>query len=195
MIKSDMQEPSTPLLNLLEDIAETFERKNIPYMIIGDQAVLLYGEPRLTKDIDITIGLDIDELPRIKDAIKKIGLTLLVQNEEKFVQETMVLPTIHKLSGFRVDLIFSFSPYKQSALKRVNKVKINSVNICYASLEDVLIHKIISGRQRDLENIKSILLKNHHIDILYIKEWLNDFSKSLNQNFIDQFEKVYSEIQ
>jgi len=25
-------------------------------MVIGGQAVLLYGEPRLTKDIDITLG-------------------------------------------------------------------------------------------------------------------------------------------
>lgn len=28
-------------------------------MIIGGQAVMVYGEPRLTKDIDITLGVDI----------------------------------------------------------------------------------------------------------------------------------------
>ena len=27
-------------------------------MIIGGQAVLLYGEPRLTRDIDITLGVN-----------------------------------------------------------------------------------------------------------------------------------------
>ncbi|GAH87084.1 unnamed protein product, partial [marine sediment metagenome] len=30
-------------------------------MIIGGQAVLLYGEPRLTRDIDVTLGDDIDK--------------------------------------------------------------------------------------------------------------------------------------
>ena len=103
-----MPELSTSLPKLLEKIAGTFEKESVPYMIIGGQAVLLYGEPRLTKDIDITIGLDINELPRIRNIVIQIGLTLLVQDEEKFVRETMVLQTVDEPSGFRVDLIFSF---------------------------------------------------------------------------------------
>ena len=41
-------------------IAKAFNENNIPYIIIGGQAVLLYGEPRLTRDIDIILGLSID---------------------------------------------------------------------------------------------------------------------------------------
>jgi hypothetical protein len=39
---------------LLETIALGLEKRGIPYMVIGGQAVLLYGEPRLTRDIDVT---------------------------------------------------------------------------------------------------------------------------------------------
>jgi hypothetical protein len=35
-------------------------------MIIGGQAVLLYGEPRLTKDIDITLGRGCQNYPSEK---------------------------------------------------------------------------------------------------------------------------------
>ena len=42
---------------LLSEISKELGRRKIPYMIIGGQAVLLYGEPRLTKDIDITLGV------------------------------------------------------------------------------------------------------------------------------------------
>jgi hypothetical protein len=45
---------------LLERLAHAFDEARLPYMIIGGQAVLLYGEPRLTRDIDITLGVDID---------------------------------------------------------------------------------------------------------------------------------------
>jgi len=38
-------------------------------MVIGGQAVLLYGEPRLTKDIDITLGKGIESLEKIKDNV------------------------------------------------------------------------------------------------------------------------------
>ncbi|GJL55165.1 MAG: hypothetical protein NPIRA02_22970 [Nitrospirales bacterium] len=36
-------------------ISKTLKRRRIPYMVIGGQAVLVYGEPRLTRDIDVTL--------------------------------------------------------------------------------------------------------------------------------------------
>jgi hypothetical protein len=48
---------------LLERIGRSLRATGIPYMIIGGQAVLLYDEPRLTKDIDITLGAGLDRLP------------------------------------------------------------------------------------------------------------------------------------
>ena len=36
---------------LLERIAVEFESRSIPYLIIGGQAVLVHGEPRLTQKI------------------------------------------------------------------------------------------------------------------------------------------------
>jgi hypothetical protein len=42
---------------LLEQIALGLEQRQIAYMIIGGQAVLIYGEPRLTRDIDVTLGV------------------------------------------------------------------------------------------------------------------------------------------
>ena len=43
---------------ILSNIGSSLKKHNIPYMIIGGQAVLLYGEPRLTRDIDITLGVN-----------------------------------------------------------------------------------------------------------------------------------------
>ncbi|GAH07467.1 unnamed protein product, partial [marine sediment metagenome] len=65
---------------LLIRIAKTLDNNNIPYMIIGGQAVLLYGEPRLTKDIDITLGVSIDKLSELLNIIKKIELMPLPEN-------------------------------------------------------------------------------------------------------------------
>lgn len=52
----------------IEKIAKVLRKRKIPYMIIGGQAVLLYGEPRLTKDIDIALGITIKKLSSIKEA-------------------------------------------------------------------------------------------------------------------------------
>ena len=52
--------------SLILRIADAFNKNGIPYMIVGGQAILLYGEPRMTQDIDITLGFDIDEYEKIK---------------------------------------------------------------------------------------------------------------------------------
>ena len=49
-------------------------RHCIPYMIIGGQAVLLYGEPRLTRDIDITLGVNIDRITELLAVVKELSI-------------------------------------------------------------------------------------------------------------------------
>ncbi len=71
-------------------------------MIIGGQAVLVYGEPRLTKDIDITLGVDIDELDRILKIVEELQLRVLPQDVRTFVEKTMVLPAEHIVGSAQV---------------------------------------------------------------------------------------------
>jgi len=163
-------------------------------MVIGGQAVLLYGEPRLTRDIDVTLGIGVDELARIKKVLPAMGLKVLVKKDQEFVKRTMVLPTKDRESDIRVDFIFSFSPYERQAIGRARDVKIGRTIVTFASLEDVVIHKVISGRPRDLEDIRSILVKNPKYDSDYISGWLKEFDHSLSQNFLETFRKTQEEI-
>lgn len=175
---------------LLERIGREFRKAAIPYMVIGGQAVLLYGEPRLTKDIDITVGIGVRELNRLKSVLPAIGLDVLVKDEVSFVEKTMVLPTLEQRSGIRVDLIFSFSPYELGAIQRARSIRLGRSEVKFASPEDVIIHKAIAGRPRDLEDVKSILLKNPGVDSAYIRKWLDEFDRSLGGTYRDQFEQI-----
>lgn len=179
---------------LLENIARELLNQNIPYMITGGQAVLLYGEPRLTKDIDITLGIGIDGLNKIKSIIKTLELKSLVANVENFVDKTMVFPVIDEESGIRVDFIFSFSPYERQAINRAKEIKFGKTKVKFASLEDIIIHKIIAGRARDIEDVKSVLLKNPDYDAHYVEKWLAEFDESLGENFREKFKMLVEEI-
>jgi len=64
--------------SLLVKVASALEGAGIPYMVIGRQAVLLYCEPRLTRDIDITLGVDASEIVKVLNLSKGIGLTATV---------------------------------------------------------------------------------------------------------------------
>jgi predicted nucleotidyltransferase len=175
---------------LLEKIACGLNGKNVPYMVIGGQAVLLYGEPRLTRDIDITLGIGVDKLGEMRSIVDRLGLKYLTDKVEDFVRETMVLPVIEKNSGIRVDFIFSFSPYERQAIKRAKSVPLGKTKIRFAALEDVVVHKIIAGRPRDIEDIENILAKNPGYDSSYIEKWLAEFDAALAQ----EYARVFAEL-
>ncbi|MBM4135236.1 MAG: hypothetical protein FJ241_00185 [Nitrospira sp.] len=176
---------------LLAKIGTVLNKYKLPYMIIGGQAVLLYGEPRLTRDIDITLGVDIDFLDTLLDAVQELSLKPLPEDIQSFVRQTMVLPALNETTGIRVDFIFSFTPFETEAIKRARKITLMDQAVSFASPEDVIIHKIFAGRPRDIEDVKSILLKNPEIDIQYIRKWLKEFDESSDEKiFLKLFEEI-----
>lgn len=180
------------LTHLLANLARGLDEARLPYMVIGGQAVLLYGEPRLTRDIDITLGVDPSALPSLLAVIQQMGLQILVEDAAAFVQKTWVLPTHHLPSGFRVDFIFSWTEYERLAIGRARRVVLEGYTVNYATPEDLIIHKIFSGRARDLEDVRSVLL-HQQVDEKEIGKWLKEFEKLTGDNYLDKFQKALKE--
>lgn len=176
---------------ILSRIGASLKKHHIPYMIIGGQAVLLYGEPRLTRDIDITLGVDTSYIDELLAVIQELSLKPIPEDIKSFVMQTMVLPALDEATGIRVDFIFSFTPYETEAIKRAKKIEILSQEVYFASPEDVIIHKIFAGRPRDLEDVRTIILKNPGIDVEYIRGWLREFdAASDTKDFLRTFEEI-----
>jgi predicted nucleotidyltransferase len=176
--------------SLLASLASALDNAGIPYMVIGGQAVLQYGEPRLTRDIDITLGVDVDEFQRVSAAIRAIELRVAVDDAETFLRRTNVLPLHHPKSGVRVDLLFSFHPYERDAIARSTIVNIRGQSVRFAAVEDVIIYKIIAGRPRDLDDVNGILVRNAGYDKAYVLTVLRAFEQSLSKPFVDTFNKI-----
>lgn len=101
------------------------------------------------------------------------------------------MPIKDKKSGIRIDLIFSFTDYEREAISRAKKIKIKKTFVNFASLEDVIIHKIFAGRPRDIEDLKSIIIKNPNYNINYITKWFKKFDKSAEtKRFFKSFKKI-----
>jgi len=177
---------------LIKKIAQLLDQETIPYMIIGGQAVLVYGRPRLTRDIDITLGVDTDKFTSIEQVCKKLKLRPLVENSQDFARDTKVLPTEEPDSRVRVDFIFSFTPYEAQAIKKAKQVLIDDYPVKFASCEDVILHKMVAGRAIDEEDVKSILAKNRDtINFVYIGKWLSEFGKiAEHEDILRRFEAI-----
>ena len=176
--------------SLLASIARALDAARIPYMVIGGQAVLFHGEPRLTRDIDITLGVDSSQLNIVRDAVAHIGLVPSVKEVEAFVRATNVLPLSHTPSGLRVDLIFSFSTYESEAIQRAVPVVMEGVQVRFASAEDLIIHKLVAGRPRDIEDVRGILARNPSLDEPYLATWLAAFREVVNRDLVAELNSL-----
>jgi predicted nucleotidyltransferase len=177
---------------LLKKIGAALDSGGFPYMIIGGQAVLLYGEPRLTRDIDITLGATLERLPEMVRLTEANGLEVLVDPSE-FTAKTLVLPCRDRETGVRLDFMFSWSVYEQQALRRSRRIDLAGMQVQFAALEDIIIHKVIAGRPRDLEDVRLLLIKNPTFDQEYIQSWLHEFDEALGEGFGLRFQQVWQE--
>jgi predicted nucleotidyltransferase len=156
---------------LLKRIACMLDELEIDYMVIGGQAVLLHGEPRLTRDIDITLGVDRSQLQRILDCAIKWGFKSVIENAEDFVRRTNVL-LLEDETRQRLDLIFSFSQYEAEALNRAVVQEVGGYPVRFISAEDLILHKLVAGRPRDLDDIRGILIRKQGLlDLDYLRRW------------------------
>jgi len=164
-------------------------------MIIGGQAVLLYGTPRLTRDIDIAVGVATDQFPTMEKVCRDSGLKPLPASPAGFAERTKVLPAEDAESRIRVDFIFSFTPYEAQAIERARKVPMEGYPVRFAACEDVIIHKMVAARAIDLEDVRHILAKNkEQIDFDYLRRWLLEFGKLPGyERILADFESLLNE--
>jgi hypothetical protein len=179
---------------LLGKLARALDGAGIPYMVIGGQAVLLHGEPRLTRDIDITLGVDSSAFARVLALGRSIGLSPSVPDVERFVQKTNVLPLFSELAAIRIDLIFSFTPYEAQAIERATFLSVSDTPVRFATAEDLIIHKLVAGRPRDLEDVRGILARQRHLDEAYLKHWFPTFRDVVSRDLVREFESIKSSL-
>lgn len=179
---------------ILERIARELDHRKIPYMLIGGQAALLYGEPRLTRDIEVTLRVAPDRHGELLEVAQACGWQVLVNSPALFVERTMVLPCLEPASGIRIDFIFSLTPYERQALNHVSRVRVGGSTVCFASVEDLIIHKVFAGRPRDIEDVRGILLKRTPFDLGYIDRWLQELEKGANEPLQQRFNRIRESI-
>ena len=163
-------------------------------MINGGQAVLKYGEPRFTQDIDFTIGLEPKDAQIFINIQEKLDVIFTVDSPQDFLNETFVLPAKDRQTSFRLDFVFILTEFEKEAIKKSVKVDLDGININFISIEDLLIQKLIASRPRDIEDVRGILLKNKDFNVQYIEKWLKLFDFELELYTWDTFNEILKSV-
>jgi hypothetical protein len=164
----------------LRSLAALLEEMNLPAMVIGGLAVAVHGLPRMTRDADVTVALELDQLQRALNAAQKTGFAARVSDPFKFAADTNVLPLQRTDDGWEVDIILAGSPYELEAISSAQQIVLGGVALPIISAQDLLIHKIIAGRPRDLDDAVSVVQrKREHLDIEFVRNFLFELAEAV----------------
>ena len=160
--------------------------QQIPYMVIGGFAVTVWGEPRFTRDLDVTISVPAEGIERFIESVST-KFTPLVTDPLKFVHETRVLPIV--VQSVPVDLVFAGLPYEEEAIRRSRSIRLTSGEVSICSPEDLILHKIVSPRPRDHEDIEGVFRYRHaELDYEYLDPRIEELSDALSdRNMLDWY--------
>lgn len=145
----------TPLESAVVEAASVFDSLAIPHMLIGGLAVAVWGEPRATLDADWLVWVPAEALEPV---IVSLGEQLQVMTSDAlaFVRQTRVLPA--KTSRqVRCDIVFGTLPWERRAIARAQPKQIAGRQIPVAAIEDLILMKLISEREKDREDARRLL--------------------------------------
>ncbi|MGA2329013.1 MAG: DUF6036 family nucleotidyltransferase [Bryobacteraceae bacterium] len=168
----------TQLESAILEITSILDELHVPYMLIGGLAVSLWGEPRSTLDIHLSLLVEPAEFDSIV-ATLSARMHPLPQDALAFARETRVLPVVSS-QGVRADLIFAALPMELEAIRRAQPMQVGGRMVNVASLEDLILMKLVSEREKDAEDARRLLVRfKGKIDCDYLEPRLSELAEAL----------------
>jgi len=171
------------LIDALIAFQSLMDKAGVSYMAIGGIAVSVWGEPRLTRDIDIKVLINREDRSRLLEILKTYT-PLNEDPDESFRRHGVAF--YRDPEGVRIDVMLADTIFDEIAIKRSCEVSIaadKTIRVC--SVEDLIIYKMLSTRLKDRADIESIIQKQgDHLDIGYIEDWLMQFEEALSDSVL-----------
>jgi hypothetical protein len=168
------------LVQSIQKLQRRLRESDIPSIVIGGVAVALWGEPRVTRDVDLKIRLERHEADRLFGVLSP-DYTPLLSDPQRAVREQAML-FVQDSAGTRLDLLLADTPYDVEAIRRGRMAEVYpGAPITVCSPEDLVIYKMVSTRSRDHQDAASVIRRQgNRLDDACVLDWLTQFEQALD---------------
>lgn len=164
------------MIVLLTEVIETLDLLEIPYMLSGSIALNVYTTPRMTRDIDIVVQMQVEDVPSLVKAFQDNFYCYEPAIIEEVARNGM-FNLIDNRSSYKIDFIVRKNDeYRITEFERREKSDVLGVDAYIVSIEDLIISKLIwiqeLQSEKQIEDIKN-LLENPSVDKAYLHHWIS----------------------
>ena len=180
--------------DILRYAVNALERLEIPYLIVGSFASSIWGEPRLTMDIDIVIDLRSDQIVSLCEAFPAPEFYVSEAAAREAVARRRQFNVLHPSSANKIDFMiprdeaWSRLQLTRGRLRRYD----GDIDLQVCSPEDVIIAKMRFYKEgqspKHLRDIAGVLdLQGESLDREYIAKWAQTMKlQEVWQSILDQ---------
>ena len=162
-----------PLEELVIRISQLFTAHKLHFSLAGGWAVSLWGAVRATEDLDFIVVMDNDDRGRIESILSS---EFRVTSHKNMMLDTTATPlwryvlTSDRINDHCVlDIIPASSNFLKNAVKRCIELPLHNAAIPVIAIEDLILLKIMSGRNKDIEDARSLISGGMIIDKEYVR--------------------------
>lgn len=142
------------------------------FCFIGGVALQRWGEPRLTQDADLTLLTGFGAEESFADPLLAHFAGRRIDTREFALRHRVLL--IQTDTGIAVDVAFGGVPFEERSVGRASPwhwTTGHTLTTC--SAEDLIIHKVFAGRDRDWGDVESVLIRQRvKLDLSLIRREL-----------------------
>jgi hypothetical protein len=160
-------------LDVLKDVCARLEKARIEYMLTGSMAMNYYAQPRMTRDIDIVVALEMADASKL---IASFEPDYFVPEEalHSALRERGMFNLLHLDSVVKVDLIVRKSvPYRQTEFARRVRVELPGFSAWLVGREDLILSKLAWAKDGESElqmrDVRNLL--SGEVDLAYLRQW------------------------
>ncbi|MBS0264757.1 MAG: hypothetical protein JSS02_22675 [Planctomycetes bacterium] len=177
-----MNDRRVPDLSYLHDaldvVCEFLDRSGFPYAIAGGMAVAIWGEPRATYDVDLVVAANFSAPEDLLAAIRAEPAffldpqTLPMPPDMNIIRAHLVDKQASEPGIILVDLLLLKSAFAASLQQRRILMTVAGRERWVCSVEDLIVLKLMSGRTKDLEDVRGIRrIQEGAINVEYVADW------------------------
>lgn len=163
-------------LDVVRDVSRRLEEAGLAFMLTGSMAMNYYATPRMTRDIDLVVALELASVATLETLFVP-DYYLSVEAARQAVRQASMFNLIHQESVIKVDFIVrKQSPYRQVEFERRQRARVDDFVTWIVSKEDLILSKLTwaapSHSELQLRDVKNLLATG--VDRAYLDQWADE---------------------
>ncbi len=164
---------------LLRLLVSLLDEAEIRYMVVGSFASSFYGEPRMTRDIDLVVDPSVESIALVVEGLGSLEEgRFYVGDAQTAVTNRDMFNVIDNTTGWKVDLIVRKGrAFSQIELDRRVAAQLGGVDVFVSSAEDTVLTKLEwgnkSGSDRQFSDVVAII-RAQDLDRDYMELWATE---------------------